>query len=61
MELLFINFIFVCVGSSLLHGYSLVVVRRLNVVVSLVVENGLQGARASVVAVHGLSSCGAWA
>ena len=41
-------------------GYSLIVVRRLPIVVaSLVVEHGLQGTRASVVVGHGLSGCGA--
>ena len=32
----------------------------LNVVASLVVEQGLQGARASAVAAHGLSRCSSW-
>ena len=41
---------------------SLVAVCRLLIVVaSLVAERGLQGAWASVVAVHRLNSCGAWA
>ena len=31
------------------------------VMASLVVENGLQGARASVVVVHGLGICNSWA
>ena len=43
-------------------GYSVVVVLgRLTAVASLAVEHGLWGARASVVAVPGLSSCGSQA
>ena len=39
----------------------IVVFRLLIVVASLVVEHSLLGTRASVVAAHGLSSCGVWA
>ena len=43
-------------------GYSLVGVSGLLVAVaSLVVEHGLGGIQASVVAAHGLSSCDPWA
>ena len=56
-----------CAGSLLLRGlfsgceWGLVVVLRLlTALASLVVEHGLQGAQASVVAAHRLSSCGAW-
>ena len=41
--------------------FSLVALRRLLIAVaSLVVENGLQGMWAPIVAVRGLSSCGSW-
>ena len=50
-----------CMGSCLLaanRDYSPVLVRRLLVeVASLIMERRLWGVRASVVAVHGLSSC----
>ena len=43
-------------------GYSLLVVCRLHIVVaSLVVEHGLQGMWASVVAAHRFSACSSWA
>ena len=43
-------------------GYSLAVVHGLLIVViSLAVEHWLQGSQASVVATHGLRSCGSWA
>ena len=43
-------------------GYTVVAVHGLLIVMaSLVVENGLQGARASVVVVHGLGICNSWA
>ena len=54
-----------CVDFSVVvasGGFSLVVVCRLLFVVApLAAEHGLQGARASVVVVLGLSSCGSWA
>ena len=42
------------------RGYSLVTVRELIAVASLVAEHRLLGARASVLVTHGLSSCGSW-
>ena len=53
-----ILFIFVCAGSLLLLGLSLVVVHGLLITVAfLIAEHGLQGAWASVVGACGLSSC----
>ena len=65
-------FIFGCAGSLVLHGgllqlqqaeggYSLAVVCGLLTAVSLIAEHGFWGAQASVVAAHGLSSCGSQA
>ena len=42
-------------------GYSVAVLWPLIVVASLLVEHGLWGTRALVVATRGLSSCGFWA
>ena len=54
-----------CSGFSLVAssgGYTVVAVHGLlNMVASLFVENGLEGARASVVVAHELSSCDSWA
>ena len=54
-----------CTGFALVAasgGFSLVVVLRLFIsVASLVVEHGLLGTKASVVAAHGLGHCGFWA
>ena len=56
-----------CAGSSLLNrlslvveskGYSLVSVCRLLIAMTFVAEHGLSGTGVSVVASHGLSSCG---
>lgn len=53
-----------CLGFSLVavsRGYSLVAaLGLLTVVASPVVEYGLQGARASVIAAHGLSTYSSW-
>ena len=63
----FYSFIFGCAGSLLFYGLSLVAARRgcsscmhglLIVMASFVLEYGLQGTWASVVAAHGLSGCG---
>ena len=71
---LILLFIYGCAGSSLpLWGFSLVEASRgyllsslvvlalLIGVASLIVEHGLLGVRASVVAARSLSSCGSWA
>ena len=42
-------------------GYSTAMLWLIIVVASLIVEHGLWGTRALVVATHGLSSCGFWA
>ena len=52
-----------CPGFSLVGraGATLVAVQGLpNVVASVMVERGLQGARASAAAAHGLSRCSSW-
>ena len=62
-------FIFGCAGSSLLHGLFsscskqvlLSVVHGLLIAVTSLVEHQLWGGWPSVVAAHGLSSCGSWA
>ena len=68
---LFIYFIFDCAGSLLPHVGSLKLwqiveaalscVSRFLIVEAALVEHEPQGTRASVVAAHGLSSCGSWA
>ena len=52
--------VFSLVAAS--RGYSSVATHRLLIaVVSLVVEDGLWGMRASVTVARGLNSCGSWA
>ena len=56
--------LYCCMDFSLVGvsgGYSLVVVLGLLAVASLIVDHGLQGARASVVVARGLSSRSFWA
>ena len=61
------KFIFVCAGSLLLHGlslvavsedYSLIVVHRLLIAVASLIAKQTLRAWASVVVTHGLSGCG---
>ena len=55
-------FFFGCVGSSLLHVCSsLVVVRGLLIAVASHCRAQAPGAQTSVVVAHGLSSCSSWA